>query len=42
MIALKSVVIAAGVLISSTVLAVEVKVTVLYSQPNTTLADFGD
>jgi uncharacterized protein (TIGR02118 family) len=33
MIALKSAVIAAGVFISSTVLAAEVKVTVLYSQP---------
>ena len=33
MLALKSAVIAAGVFISSTVLAAEVKVTVLYSQP---------
>ena len=33
MIALKSAVIAAGVLISSTVLAAETKVTVLYAQP---------
>ena len=33
MIALKSAIIAAGVLISSTVFAAEVKVTVLYSQP---------